>query len=60
MRVLKEALSPEHNRHEMRAIVIHGIGGVGKTQLALQYTNTSLEVYDLIAWVPAESQIKLL
>lgn len=60
MRILKEALAPEQNRHEMRAIAIHGIGGVGKTQLALQYANTSLEIYDVIAWVPAESQIKLL
>ncbi|KAI7912142.1 hypothetical protein M0657_010610 [Pyricularia oryzae] len=59
MGILKETLGPEKNRQEMRAISIHGIGGVGKTQLALQYANTSLGIYDLIAWVPAESQIKL-
>lgn len=59
MGILEETLGPEKNRDGMRAMAIHGIGGVGKTQLALQYANTSLEVYDLIAWVPAESQIKL-
>ncbi|KAI6452919.1 hypothetical protein MCOR17_009378 [Pyricularia oryzae] len=59
MGILKETLGPEKNRQEMRAISIYGIGGVGKTQLALQYANTSLGIYDLIAWVPAESQIRL-
>ncbi|KAI6520639.1 hypothetical protein MCOR16_008185 [Pyricularia oryzae] len=59
MGILKETLGPEKTRQEMRAISIHGIGGVGKTQLALQYANTSLGIYDLIVWVPAESQIKL-
>ncbi|KAG9253974.1 uncharacterized protein F5Z01DRAFT_743372 [Emericellopsis atlantica] len=56
--VLRETLSPEQDRHEMRAIAMHGIGGVGKTQLALQYANKSLGMYEIIIWVPSESQIK--
>jgi hypothetical protein len=40
---------------------IHGLGDVGKTQLALNYANTSLslELFDVILSVPAETQLKM-
>ncbi|KAK0702012.1 tpr repeat-containing protein [Lasiosphaeria miniovina] len=64
MRRMREALDPPDEANEgtspkLRAIGIHGLGGVGKSQLALHYANTSMERYEIIAWISAETQIKL-
>lgn len=58
MKSLRKYLDPQENS-SMRVVGIHGLGGVGKTQLALQYANTSLKAYNIIIWVPAETQIKI-
>lgn len=59
LQTLTEALDPTRESTRLRAIGIHGLGGVGKSQLALQYANTSMNVYEMIAWIPAETEIKL-
>ncbi|MFF4440150.1 FxSxx-COOH system tetratricopeptide repeat protein [Streptomyces sp. NPDC001621] len=33
------------------AVVVHGLGGVGKTELALQYAHLHSESYDLVWWI---------
>jgi hypothetical protein len=35
--------------------VMHGLGGVGKTQLAVKYTYDFAEGYDTVAWIRAET-----
>jgi hypothetical protein len=57
LQILKEAIEPSYTR--LRAIGIHGAGGVGKTQLALQYANTSLDMYQVIVWIPADTQTNI-
>ncbi|KAI9765919.1 MAG: hypothetical protein M1840_007060 [Geoglossum simile] len=56
---VKEVLDPQESKDKLRVMAIHGLGGVGKTQLALHYANTSLRSYEIIAWIPSETQIKM-
>ena len=39
--------------------VIHGLGGVGKTQLAARYARTRRDAYDVIWWLRAEQPATL-
>lgn len=55
---LRGALDPSVGT-TLRAVGVYGLGGVGKTQLALQYANTSRDRYKIIAWIPAETETKI-
>ncbi len=38
-------------------VAVHGLGGVGKTQLAIQYTWQYQSTYSALLWVEAETQL---
>jgi NB-ARC domain len=56
---VRETLDPQEGMDKLRVMSVYGLGGIGKTQLALHYANTSLSLYEVVAWIPAESQIKM-
>ncbi|MGW7610508.1 tetratricopeptide repeat protein [Streptomyces sp. NPDC054766] len=56
---IRKALSAEHAGPGAAAVVVHGLGGVGKSTLALQYAQTFRETYDLVWWIDASSPGKI-
>ncbi|MFJ7212575.1 FxSxx-COOH system tetratricopeptide repeat protein [Amycolatopsis sp. NPDC098790] len=54
---LLEALARELD-HESRA-VLHGMGGLGKTQLAIEYVHRNLQNYDVVWWIRAAQEMQI-
>jgi hypothetical protein len=59
LNALQEALSPEQKFRQLKTFALYGMGGVGKTQIALQYVNRHRELYKAILWVSADNVINM-
>ena len=56
--LIDTALNPEGPPRQ-RSYRIWGLGGVGKTQIALAYANRGIGAFDVILWVRAETEASL-
>ncbi|KAK4947223.1 hypothetical protein LTR10_013995 [Elasticomyces elasticus] len=42
-----------------RSVWVHGLGGVGKTQLCLEYLHEHAQKHDAVFWISADDKIKM-
>ncbi|KAJ5092020.1 hypothetical protein NUU61_006890 [Penicillium alfredii] len=56
---IDEALLAESSTKSIRSFALYGMGGVGKTQIALRYASVSREKLDAIFWISAESSVTI-
>ncbi|KAI1173816.1 hypothetical protein F4777DRAFT_556394 [Nemania sp. FL0916] len=49
----------EGQRDKLRSVLIHGLGGVGKTQTALNYAHINASKYDAIFWIRSETTLSI-
>ncbi|KAL8736414.1 MAG: hypothetical protein Q9166_000206 [cf. Caloplaca sp. 2 TL-2023] len=57
---VQDALDPGEDQQRQRSIALWGMGGVGKTQIALRYASISRQRFQTVLWVSADSNIQLL
>ncbi|KAE9371884.1 hypothetical protein N431DRAFT_508825 [Stipitochalara longipes BDJ] len=51
--------SSQEDKYELKVMAIHGLGGVGKSQVALHYANMSMKLFEVIVWIPSETHVKM-
>lgn len=59
LQAVEEALDPEEGAGSLKALALHGMGGVGKTQIALQYANRNHQLYSVMLWIAAQNTISM-
>ncbi len=60
MTEIEHNLLPMSAPNRRKTHILHGLGGIGKTQLALAYTRKHQETYSAILWLNGNSKDTLL
>jgi predicted ATPase len=55
METLRRGLQERGEMAVTQTVAVHGLGGVGKTQLAVQYAWKHLRDFDAVLWARADS-----
>jgi hypothetical protein len=56
---IEQALAPEEKPRYLKTFALCGMGGVGKTQIALQFANRNRDRYRAIMWVASDNVISM-
>lgn len=56
---LEVALLPEKSSRGIQSVLLHGLGGVGKSQTALAFAHRHSSYFDAIFWVRSETKTSL-
>ena len=59
LNLIRKALDQDEDPSQLKSFALHGMGGVGKTQLALRYALDSKKNFDTILWIAAENSMSL-
>lgn len=59
LQAIEAILNPDDEPNSLKSFTLYGMGGVGKTQIALQYANRNRERFNVILWVAADSTISI-
>ena len=60
LRTLKQMLGEEVESEWNHRVALYGMGGVGKTQVTIEYIYANRERYDRIYWIAAETEASIL
>lgn len=56
---IDDVLFADPSGRSLRSFALYGMGGVGKTQIALRYANVSREKFDGVFWISAENLVTI-
>lgn len=56
---IDDVLLADPSCRSLRSFALYGMGGVGKTQIALRYANVSREKFDGVFWISAENLLTI-
>ncbi|TPX16451.1 uncharacterized protein E0L32_003745 [Thyridium curvatum] len=56
---IQTTLNPASSSSSMQSMALFGMGGVGKTQTALQFAYQSLDDFEVVLWVAADNAISI-
>lgn len=59
LETIDASLDPETAASSLKSIALFGMGGVGKTQVAMQYAHRSLDTFDVVLWIAADNAIAI-
>ena len=57
--LLQQCLRPGEDSASLLAASVSGLGGVGKTQIALEFAYRNINAYDAIFWISSETAEKI-
>ncbi|KUJ10850.1 uncharacterized protein LY89DRAFT_595560, partial [Mollisia scopiformis] len=52
-------LNPKTSSTQLKSLSLFGLRGVGKTQIALQYTYQCRHLFDAVIWIPADTHLTM-